>query len=76
MSRITPLSGFPEWTPAQRMIEQRVVDHLRYLGVDTVELMPIAAFIDDGHLPSLGLTKAAVRARGLARVYEEVRSGS
>ncbi len=36
----------------------RVVDHLRYLGVDTVELMPIAAFIDDGHLPSLGLTNA------------------
>ncbi|MBN9316517.1 MAG: glycogen debranching protein GlgX [Devosia sp.] len=37
---------------------KRVVDHLRYLGVDTVELMPIAAFIDDGHLPSLGLTNA------------------
>src|SRR5262245_48644650 len=29
MSRITPLSGFPEWLPPQRMIEQRVVDHLR-----------------------------------------------
>ena len=37
---------------------QRVIDHLLYLGVDTVELMPIAAFIDDGHLPSLGLTNA------------------
>ncbi len=37
---------------------RRVVDHLRYLGVDTVELMPIAAFIDDGHLPALGLTNA------------------
>ncbi len=37
---------------------KRVIDHLRYLGVDTVELMPIAAFIDDGHLPSLGLTNA------------------
>jgi histidyl-tRNA synthetase len=24
-----PLSGFPEWTPPQRMIEQYVVDHLR-----------------------------------------------
>ena len=37
---------------------QRVIDHLKYLGVDAVELMPIAAFIDDGHLPSLGLTNA------------------
>lgn len=37
---------------------RRVVDHLRYLGVDTVELMPIAAFIDDGHLPAMGLTNA------------------
>ncbi|MEO6394856.1 MAG: glycogen debranching protein GlgX [Devosia sp.] len=37
---------------------RRVIDHLKYLGVDTVELMPIAAFIDDGHLPALGLTNA------------------
>ncbi|MDT4990068.1 MAG: hypothetical protein QOI74_4162, partial [Micromonosporaceae bacterium] len=25
----TPLSGFPEWTPAQRMIEQYLVDRIR-----------------------------------------------
>ncbi|WDR05293.1 glycogen debranching protein GlgX [Devosia rhodophyticola] len=37
---------------------QRVIDHFHYLGVDTVELMPVAAWIDDGHLPSLGLTNA------------------
>lgn len=37
---------------------QRVIDHFLYLGVDTIELMPIAAWIDDGHLPSLGLTNA------------------
>lgn len=35
---------------------QRVLDHLLYLGVDTVELMPVAAWIDEGHLPVLGLT--------------------
>jgi glycogen operon protein len=35
-----------------------VIDHLKALGVDTVELMPVAAFIDDGHLPALGLTNA------------------
>ncbi len=37
---------------------KRVIDHLNYLGVDMVQLMPVAAFIDDGHLPSLGLTNA------------------
>lgn len=37
---------------------RHVIDHLRYLGVDTVEMMPIAAFIDDAHLPILGLTNA------------------
>jgi glycogen operon protein len=37
---------------------RQVIDHFNYLGVDTVELMPIAAFIDDGHLPILGLTNA------------------
>ena len=29
MSRITPLSGFPEWLPPQRMIELTVLDKLR-----------------------------------------------
>src|SRR5437870_13769738 len=29
MTRPTPISGFPEWLPAQRMIEQCVVDRLR-----------------------------------------------
>ncbi|WP_417582750.1 glycogen debranching protein GlgX [Pelagibacterium sp.] len=33
-----------------------VIEHLQHLGVDVVELMPIAGWIDDGHLPSLGLT--------------------
>jgi glycogen operon protein len=37
---------------------RRVIDHLKYLGVDTVEFMPVAAFVDDGHLPALGLTNA------------------
>ena len=35
-----------------------VIDHLKRIGVDTVELMPIGAFIDDAHLPALGLNNA------------------
>ncbi|MHB1103582.1 MAG: glycogen debranching protein GlgX [Devosia sp.] len=37
---------------------RHVIEHLQYLGVDTVEMMPIAAWIDDAHLPILGLTNA------------------
>ena len=32
------------------------VDHLKRLGVNVVELMPCAAWIDERHLPPLGLT--------------------
>lgn len=35
-----------------------VIDHLARLGVDTVELMPIAAWIDERHLVELGLSNA------------------
>ena len=29
-TRIAPLSGFPEWLPPQRMIEQQIIDRLRH----------------------------------------------
>ena len=29
MSRLAPLSGFPEWTPAERLVEAHVIDRLR-----------------------------------------------
>ena len=29
MARVTPISGFPEWLPAERAVEQRVTDVLR-----------------------------------------------
>lgn len=35
-----------------------VIDHLVTLGADTVELLPIAAWIDERHLPPLGLSNA------------------
>jgi glycogen operon protein len=35
-----------------------VIDHLNRLGVGAVELMPIAAWIDERHLPGLGLRNA------------------
>ncbi|MEU7591322.1 histidine--tRNA ligase [Micromonospora sp. NPDC049230] len=38
MSKPTPISGFPEWTPGQRMIEQFVLDKIK----DTFELYGFA----------------------------------
>ena len=35
-----------------------ILDHLTRIGVDAVELMPIVAWIDERHLPPLGLSNA------------------
>lgn len=40
------------------LAEPAVIDHLLKLGVDMVELMPLAAWIDERHLPPLGLHNA------------------
>jgi glycogen operon protein len=40
------------------LAEPIVIDHLRRLGVDAVELMPVAAWIDERHLAPLGLANA------------------
>jgi glycogen operon protein len=38
--------------------EPVIIEHLHKLGVTHVELMPIAAWMDERHLPRLGLTNA------------------
>lgn len=40
------------------LAQTEILDHLRSIGVDCVELMPVAAFIDERHLPPLGLRNA------------------
>ncbi len=40
------------------LAEPALLDHIQALGVETVELMPCAAFIDEAHLTRLGLTNA------------------
>jgi len=51
----------PEVPEAQRgtvaaLAHPAIIAHLKRLGVDAVELMPITAWIDERHLPPLGLT--------------------
>jgi glycogen operon protein len=36
----------------------KAIDHLKRLGVTSVEIMPADAFVDERHLPALGLTNA------------------
>ena len=40
------------------LAEPAVIEHLQHIGVDTIELMPIAAWIDERHLSRLGLHNA------------------
>ena len=40
------------------LCEPAVIDHIRSLGVSHVELMPVAAWLDERHLPPLGLSNA------------------
>ena len=53
----------PDVPPEKRgtvsaLAEPAIIAHLKRLGVDTVELMPLAAWIDERHLPPLGLSNA------------------
>ncbi len=53
----------PDVPDAQRgtiaaLAHPAVVEHLRRLDVGAIELMPIVAWIDERHLPPLGLTNA------------------
>lgn len=53
----------PEIAPAKRgtvaaLAEPAALAHFRLLGVDTIELMPLMAWIDERHLHALGLANA------------------
>jgi histidyl-tRNA synthetase len=55
MSRPTPISGFPEWQPAQRMIEQEIIERLRatfelygFAPLDTRAVEPLDQLLRKG----------------------------
>ncbi|GAB3843985.1 hypothetical protein GCM10029963_19880 [Micromonospora andamanensis] len=58
MSKPTPISGFPEWTPAQRMIEQFVLDRIRstfelygFAPLETRAVEPLDQLLRKGRPP-------------------------
>ncbi len=62
-----PVRGFsmlhPDVPPSMRgtlraLAHPAIIEHLEKLGVSTVELMPVTAWIDERHLPPLGLRNA------------------
>ena len=57
MSRITPLTGFPEWLPRERIVEQRFLDILRdtfelhgFAGIETRAVEPVDFLLRKGEI--------------------------
>ena len=57
MSRITPLTGFPEWLPRERVVEQRFLDILRetfelhgFSGIETRAVEPVDFLLRKGEI--------------------------
>jgi histidyl-tRNA synthetase len=57
MARIAPLSGFPEWLPAQRAVELHVIDTLRetfelhgFAPVETRSVEPLSQLLRKGEI--------------------------
>ncbi len=57
MARIAPISGFPEWTPAQRAVEQQVLDELRrvfelhgFASIQTRAVEPVEQLLRKGEI--------------------------
>lgn len=57
MSKPTPLSGFPEFLPTQRIVEQEVIDRLRavfelhgFAGIETRAAEPMAELLRKGEI--------------------------
>ncbi|MFC5370066.1 histidine--tRNA ligase [Arcanobacterium bovis] len=55
MAKIAPLSGFPEWLPAGRIVEQEVLDTLRstfelhgFSGIETRAVEPVSQLLSKG----------------------------
>ena len=55
MAKGASLSGFPEWLPSQRVVEQRVIDTLRrvfelngYIGIETRAVEQGASLLKKG----------------------------
>ncbi|NUR27888.1 MAG: histidine--tRNA ligase [Catenulispora sp.] len=55
MSKIAPISGFPEWTPAQRIVEQHFLDHIRrtfelhgFASLETRAVEPLDTLLSKG----------------------------
>jgi histidyl-tRNA synthetase len=55
MAKITPISGFPEWLPEQRLIEQQVLDTVRrqfeifgFAPIETRAIEPLEVLLSKG----------------------------
>jgi histidyl-tRNA synthetase len=75
MARITPISGFPEWSPAQRAVEQQVLDELRrvfelhgFASIETRAVEPVEQLLRKGEIDKevYGVRRLAAADEGAA----------
>lgn len=73
MARVTPISGFPEWSPAQRIVEQQVLDELRrvfelhgFASIETRAVETVAQLLRKGDIDKevYGVRRLAADAEG------------
>ncbi|MGO3209809.1 MAG: histidine--tRNA ligase, partial [Brachybacterium sp.] len=57
MAKIAALSGFPEWLPAERLVEQHVIDVFRevaelhgFSGIETRAVEPLDQLLRKGEI--------------------------
>ncbi|GAB3803833.1 hypothetical protein GCM10027605_26540 [Micromonospora zhanjiangensis] len=74
MSKPTPISGFPEWLPPQRMIEQYVLDRIRttfelygFAPLETRAVEPLDQLLRKGRPPRRSTCCAGCRRRPVDR---------
>ena len=55
MSKFTPINGFPEWLPAQRLLEQQLLDQVRrtfelfgFTPIETRAIEPLSVLLSKG----------------------------
>ena len=57
-TKLNPEIPEPQRGTIAALTHPSIISHLKKIGIDTIELMPITAWIDERHLKPLGLTNA------------------
>src|SRR3954447_21128439 len=78
MARPTPLSGFPEWLPDGRLVEQHVLDTLRhtfelhgFAGIETRAVEPLDQLLRKGETSKEVYLLSRLQEEGLDKLDQQ-----